>query len=96
MSRRSNESLADQSREFHDTDGTAWRVRIEQGGGVRGKVRDAAPVAVLIFKELDSSRPHELRITGNAGEWELGAYSEVRLRELLREAQAHATEPAPE
>ena len=96
MSRQSSESLNHQSREFHDTDGTAWRVRIEQGGGVPGEVRDGPPVAVLIFRSLDGNRRLELVIAGDAGVWDLGAYPEMRLRALLREAQAHPTEPAAE
>jgi hypothetical protein len=96
MSRQSNESLKDQSREFHDTDGTAWHVRIEQGGGVPGEVGDAPPVAVLIFRSLKDNRRLELGIVGDPGEWDLGAYPEIRLRALLHEAQAHAKEPAAE
>ena len=96
MSRQSNESLNDQSREFHDADGTAWRVRIEQGGGVQGKVRDGPPVAVLIFRSLKDNRRLEVGIVGNPGEWDLGAYPEMRLRALLHKAQANATKPAAE
>ena len=96
MSRQSNESLNDQSREFHDTDGTAWRVRIEQGGGLPGEVRDGPPVAVLIFRSLKDNRRLELGIAGDAGEWDLGRSPEMRLRALLHEAQAHATKPAAE
>jgi hypothetical protein len=96
VSARSSESLDDQSRELRDTDGTRWRVRIEQGGGVRGEVRDAAPIAVLIFRSLSDDPARELRIAGDAGAWELGVYSQMRLRTLLREAQAHATESRAE
>lgn len=96
MNGRSNESLDDQSREFHDTDGTAWHVRIEQGGGVRSDVRDAPPVAILSFHSLNGAYPLDLRIAGDTGAWDLAAYSEMRLGALLREAQAHATEPTVE
>lgn len=92
MSPRTNEFLDDQWRVFHDTDGTAWRVRIEQGGGARSAVADAAPVAMLNFRALDSDQHIELAIAGDVGNWDLATYPEHTLRALLAEAQAHATQ----
>lgn len=87
------EYLADQWRDFRDSDGTVWRVRIGQGGGTRGLVRDAPPVPALIFRALDGGRSTELASEGDAGRWELVSYSEIQLRELLAEAQVHGNEP---
>jgi hypothetical protein len=88
-----NEYLDDQSRDFRDNDGTMWRVRIEQGGGTSGLVRDAPPVPVLIFRALDGDHTAELVSTGDTSRWELDSYSEIRLRELLAEARAHVNGP---
>lgn len=96
MKPNANEFLDDQSRDFHDTDGTAWRVRIEQGGGRQGHNSDAAPAAVLVFRALNADKRNELPITGDVGQWDLASYSEPRLRALLARAQTHATEPGAE
>ena len=91
-----NEYLDDQSRDFRDSDGTMWRVRIEQGGGTSGLVRDAPPVPVLIFRALDGGHAAELAIEGDAGQWDLASYSDIRLRESLAEAYAHMNGPNAE
>lgn len=90
------EYLDDQWRDFRDSDGTMWRVRIGQGGGTRGLVRDAPPVPMLIFRALDGGRSAELASEGDAGGWELVSYSEAQLRESLAEAQAHVNGPNAE
>jgi len=91
-----NEYFDDQSRDFRDNDGTMWRVRIGQDGGARGLVRETPPVPVLIFRALDGGRSAELASAGDTGRWELDSYSEIRLRELLAEAQAHVNGPNAE
>ena len=91
-----NEYLDDQSRDFRDNDGAMWRVRIEQGGGTSGLVRDAPPVPELIFRPLGGGHTAELAIAGDAGRWDLASYSEIRLRESLAEAQAHMNGPNAE
>jgi hypothetical protein len=96
MKRQANEFLDDQSRDFHDTHGMSWRVRIEQGGGRRGQNSDAAPAAVLVFRALNADQRTELPITGDIDQWDLASYSEPRLRALLAQAQTHAAEPGVE
>jgi hypothetical protein len=93
---RKDEYLADQARDFRDTDGRPWRVRIEQGGGTPDVVADAAPIAMLILHALDTDASPELSIAGDVGRWNLTSYSDGRLRALLAEAQAHATESRAE
>ena len=96
MTHRVNQFLDDQSRVFADSDGRAWAVRIEQGGGTPSLTADSAPVPVLIFRALDAEAPLEVSIAGDVGEWELTEYSERRLRALLGAAQVHAKESTAE
>jgi len=90
-----NEYLDDQSRDFRDNDGTMWRVRIEQRG-TSDLVHDVPHMLVLVFRALDGGHTAELVSTGDTGRWELDSYSEIRLRELLAEAQAHVNGPNAE
>jgi len=96
MKRQANEFLDDQSRDFHDTHGMSWRVRIEQGGGRQGDNSDAAPAAVLVFQASNADHRNELPIAGDVDQWDLASYSEPRLRALLARAQTHAVDPGAE
>ena len=86
-----HEYLDDQTTEFRDTDGSRWRVRIEQGGGEAAAEYGDPPVAVLIFRSLADDRARELAIRGEVGRWKLSSYSDANLRALLSQAQAHAS-----
>ncbi len=87
-----NEFLAGQTRNFRDSDGSAWRVRIEQGGGTADLAADAAPVPILILHSLDSDTTHDLSVTADVGRWDLASYSDGRLRRLLAKARAQRTD----
>ena len=87
-----DEFLAGQTRNFRDSDGRPWRVRIEQGGGTPDVAADAAPVPVLILHALNAATTDELSIAGDVGGWDLASYSDARLRTLLTKARAQATE----
>ena len=91
-----HEFLADQGRNFRDTDGRLWHVRIEQGGGRPDVIAESAPVPVLILDTMDTDASVELSIAGDVGQWDLASYSEDRLRSLVAEAQAHAAESRAE
>ena len=96
MRDRASKFLDGQWSEFHGTDGTAWRIRIEHGGGRRSVLPYAPRVAALVRRALDSDRGIEFPIAGDVGKWGLAAYTRQRRRALLAEAQAQATEPAAE
>ena len=96
VARGKDEFLAGQTRSFRDSDGRPWRVRIEQGGGTPDVAADAAPVPTLILHALDTTAADELSIAGDPGRWDLASYSDRRLRKLLGEAQAQATESPTE
>jgi len=96
MRKTANAFLDDQSRDFRDTDGMEWRVRIEQGGGRQGHNSDAAASAVLVFRAPGADQQMELAIAVDAGQRDLASYPESRLRALLASAQAHAVEPGAE
>ena len=86
MTPRANEFLEHQLRDMHDTDGTPWRVRIEQGGGIAHLLRDTPPVARLIFRAFGADSRSEVGAAGD--HWDLTAYSEIRLQMLLATARA--------
>ena len=86
-----HEYLDDQTKDFRDTDGARWRVRIEQGGGEAGVAHGDPPVAVLIFRPVADDHAPELAIRGDVDRWNLSSYSDADLRALLSQAQTHAS-----
>jgi hypothetical protein len=91
-----NEYLEHQTKEFRDSDGSLYSVRVEQGGGEPAAVPTDPPVPVLIFRPTDDARAEEFAIGGDAGNWDLSAYSDERLRALLAQAQSRANGPSSE
>lgn len=83
--------LAHQTRDFHDGAGHRWSVRIEQDGG-RRSATNGPPTPRLIFSAREDPTINELAVVGDAASWELSSYSEARLRTLLTQAQARASD----
>jgi hypothetical protein len=90
-----NQFLEHQTREFHDSAGRRWRVRIEQGGGRSGD-DGGPPIAQLIFTPADDEQADEIATTGDADNWDLSSCTDERLSSLLVQAQAHASYPRSE
>lgn len=95
MTPRTNQYLEDQTRQFPDSAGRRWRVRIEQGGGRAGS-GNGPPVAELIFQPADDSHADEIATRGDGDNWDLSSYRDERLRTLLSQAQTHANYPRSE
>jgi hypothetical protein len=87
--------LPDQTRDFHDHDGTRWSARIRQGGGDAG-VDGGPPTAVVLFRALSGERSDEVSAAsdGDGGDWDLSSYSDERMRHLLAQARAHGNGPS--
>jgi hypothetical protein len=83
-----DEYLAHQTREFHAADGSAWRVRIEQGGGKPAADSRDPPVAALIFRPATDDAAAELAAAEPGGKWDLSSYSDAELQAVLDRARA--------
>ena len=83
-----DEYLAHQTREFHAADGSAWRVRIEQGGGKAAADSRDPPVAALIFRPATDDAAAELSAAEPGGKWDLSSYSDAELQAVLHRARA--------
>jgi hypothetical protein len=83
-----DEYLAHQTREFHAADGSAWRVRIEQGGGKAAADSRDPPVAALIFRPATDDAVAELSAAESGGQWDLSSYSDAELQAVLDRARA--------
>jgi hypothetical protein len=83
---REHESLAHQTRDFRASDDSVWRVRIEQGGGVAAPQSGDPPVAALIFCAANAPGTVELSVAEPGGKWDLAAYTDAELQEVLDRA----------
>lgn len=81
------EYLAHQTREFRAADGSAWRVRIEQGGGAAASGSGDPPVAALIFHPANDGAAAELSAAEPGGQWDLSSYTDAELQAVLDRAR---------